>query len=256
VVEDISDRRRAELELRQLNAELEMRVAQRTLQLEQTNKELESFSYSVSHDLRAPLRSIEGFSRLLVDRWAQVLDTTARDYLGRIQRNTFRMSQLIDDLLKLSRITRTDVRRADVNVSALAREILRQLQDGQPQRCADLAVKDGISVQADPRLFAIALENLLANAWKFTSRRERARIEVGTCLCDGREAVFVRDNGAGFDMKYAHKLFGSFQRLHAQDEFEGSGIGLAIVRRVMSLHGGRVWAEGESGVGATFYFTL
>jgi signal transduction histidine kinase len=225
-------------------------------ELEDRNAELESFAYSVSHDLRAPLRSIDGFSQALVEDFDEVLDDTARDYLKRIRAGAARMSEQIDDLLRLSRVSRRELRRERVDVSDLANEVIEELVDADPDREVALRVEDGMTAVADRRLLQIALENLLGNAWKFTGNSEAARIEVASEPADDGAVFLVRDNGAGFDMAYADKLFGVFQRLHTLDEFEGTGIGLATVQRVVYKHGGRVWAEGEVDRGATIRFTL
>ena len=225
--------------------------------LEDANRELEAFSYSVSHDLRAPLRSIEGFSQILLEDYAEKLDEEGQNYLGRVRAASRRMALLIDDLLDLSRVSRSPLRRELVDLSAQAREITAELAKSQPEREAEFVIADGLTANGDARLLSLALENLLGNAWKFTSREERARIEFGSTTLEGRERVyFVRDNGVGFDEAYAGKLFGAFQRLHGPEEFEGTGIGLATVQRIVRRHGGRVWAEGEVGKGATFFFTL
>ena len=229
-------------------------------ELEVTNRELESFSYSVSHDLRAPLRSIDGFSQILLEDYADNLDEEGKDYLGRVRAASQRMGRLIDDLLGLSRVTRGTLRRERVSLSSLAREVADGLRESRPDRKVDLEIEDGIEVNGDPRLIRVALTNLLGNAFKFTEKKERARISFGEdrrLSRLGRVPVYyVRDNGAGFDMEYADKLFGAFQRLHGASEFEGTGIGLATVQRIVHRHGGRVWAEGRIGDGATFYFTL
>ncbi|WP_051180662.1 CHASE domain-containing protein [Thermithiobacillus tepidarius DSM 3134] len=246
---DITERKRAEEEIRQLNAGLEQRVRERTA-------ELESFNYSVSHDLRAPLRAIDGFSLVLLEDYDGILDTAGRDYLARIRRASQRMGQLIDDLLNLSRITRSEMHREAVDLSELAQEIAETLQADHPERRASFAIAPGVTAHGDPKLLEILLENLLGNAWKFTGKHERAHIEFGAREEAGERVYFVRDDGAGFDMAYAGKLFGPFQRLHGPGEFEGTGIGLAIVQRIIDRHGGRIWAEGAVGQGATFYFTL
>jgi light-regulated signal transduction histidine kinase (bacteriophytochrome) len=231
-------------------------VKERTAQLEAVNKELEAFSYSVSHDLRAPLRGIDGFSQALLEDYHDKLDEEGRHYLQRVRHGAQRMGQLIDDLLRLSRVSRAEVIRQRVDLSDLSRRILRELAEAHPERSAQVTVASGLTVEADPRLLAIALENLLANAWKFTAPRPEAVIEVGKDEVEGEPVFWVRDNGAGFDMAYVSKLFSAFQRLHSSEQFEGTGIGLAIVHRIIRRHGGRIWAEGRPGEGATFRFTL
>ncbi len=224
--------------------------------LEHKNRELESFSYAVSHDLRAPLRRIDSFSRAVLESQGDRLDVTGRKYLERVREASQHMSELIDDVLYLSRVTRADLRDHDVDLSALASLILTRLQESEPSRKLEVRVRPGVVVTGDGQLLRIALENLLENAWKFTSKQAEARIEFGVTQASGEPTYFVRDNGAGFDMTYADRLFGPFQRLHPQGEFPGSGIGLATVQRIIHRHGGRVWAEGLVGQGATFQFTL
>jgi len=223
---------------------------------ESANRELEAFSYSVAHDLRAPLRGIDGFSQALLEDYDDKLDEEGRKYLRFVRESAQHMAELIDDLLKLSRVTRSEFRQESSDLSSLARGVLAQLQRAEPDRQVEAVVADGIVVQGDSRLLKIALENLLGNAWKFTGKRPDARIEFGSTTGNGHATHFVRDNGAGFDQTYAGKLFGVFQRLHAATEFEGTGIGLATVQRIVSRHGGRIWAEGAVDQGATFYFTL
>lgn len=223
---------------------------------EAANRELESFSYSVAHDLRAPLRSIDGFGQLLLDECAANLGDTGRRYLNLVRESTQRMGQLIDDLLQLSRVTRSELARETVDLSALATATLARLHASTPQRSVEVRIEPGLVDSADPRLLAVVLDNLLGNAWKYSSKRADAVIEFGACHNDRERRYFVRDNGAGFDMAYAHKLFGAFERLHSAREFEGNGIGLATVRRIVERHGGSVSAESRVGAGATFYFTL
>jgi light-regulated signal transduction histidine kinase (bacteriophytochrome) len=225
-------------------------------ELERANHELEAFSYSVSHDLRAPLRAIDGFTKIFIRDHASQIDEEGRRCLARVCAGTQRMAQLIDDLLSLSQITRASMRRERVDVTDVARKIMVELEAREPERTVDARVCDGLTVRADPHLLRVMLENLLGNAWKFTGKQPAATIEVGQEERDGETAFFVRDNGAGFNMEYAKKLFTPFQRLHSETEFEGTGIGLATVQRVVTRHGGRIWAEGLTGQGATFFFTL
>ena len=250
-------RQEVEAEIRRLNAELEQRVKERTAELAATNKELESFAYSVSHDLRAPLRGIDGWSQALLEDYGDTLDAQAKIYLGTVRGETRRMAQLIDALLELSRITRAEMRREPVDLSGLARDVERELRrDQHLERAVEVIIAPSMMVRGDPILLRAALRNLMGNAWKFTVQCPEARIECGVTQETGRPVYFVRDNGAGFDMAYAAKLFAPFQRLHRQEEYAGTGIGLATVQRILHRHGGRIWAEGAVGQGAVFYFTL
>jgi light-regulated signal transduction histidine kinase (bacteriophytochrome) len=245
VARDISDRKRAEEAL-----------ARAKEALEYANRELESFSYSVAHDLRAPLRGIDGFSQALIEDYSEKLDAEGQRYLRRVRESAQHMARLIESLLNLARITRGDIRRERVDLSGLARTIVERLKNSDPQRNVEFLSPSGLTHEGDARLLEIVLENLLSNAWKFTRTRDRARIEFG-CEREGqRRTFFVRDDGAGFDMAFASKLFGVFQRLHSPKEFEGTGIGLATVQRIVFRHGGRIWATGKVGEGATFFFTL
>ncbi|MBI5910511.1 MAG: hypothetical protein HY848_11215 [Betaproteobacteria bacterium] len=239
------------------NAELEQQMIDTTLQREATARELDAFGASLSHDLRAPLRSIEGFSRLLLQPpYADQLDPTGRDYLQRVHRASLRLAQMMDDLLNLVRLARSGVKSERVDLSRMAEDILAGLQAADPARRAETVVEPDIAVTGDSRLLRLALENLLGNAWKFTCGNEVANIFFGRAADGGVPAICVRDNGAGFEQKYADKLFRAFQRLHGEAEFEGAGIGLAQAQRVMHAHGGRIWARAVRGAGATFYFTL
>jgi PAS domain S-box-containing protein len=253
---DITDRKTAQEEVTVLNAELERRVQERTAELEASTSELSAFAYSVSHDLRAPLRSLHGFSQLLIDDYADVLDETGVAHLKRLQASATRMSQIIDDLLRLSRTSRTELRREPIDLGALARTIQEELQALEPERLVTLTVEGPLLTHGDTLLLTLALQNLMTNAWKFTSKRPDSAITIGRHPGPGDDVFFVRDNGAGFDPRYGKKLFEPFQRLHHASDFEGNGIGLAIVQRVIRRHGGDVWAESALGHGATFFFTL
>ncbi len=254
--EDVTEQRRAAAEILRLNEELETRVASRTAQLEATNKELEAFVYSASHDLRTPLRAIDGFSQMVAEDAGEKLSAADHEHLQRVRAAAQRMAALIDQLLGLARASRNDLLIEQVDVSALVIEILTELADDQPERAVETVVAPGMWAKADAVLLRAILDNLLANAWKFTSKHAAARIEVGIAGSDGEQAFFVRDDGAGFDSGYATHLFGAFQRMHAEGQFDGDGIGLATVKRLVTRHGGRVWAEAEVEKGATFYFTL
>ncbi len=243
-------------EVRSANADLERRVAERTRQLEAANRELEAFAYAVSHDLRAPLRSMSGFSQILQENAPPGLDEKSRHYLQRIHDASLRMSSLIEDLLNLSRIGRSELTARPISLSQVAAEAAAAIRERHPTREVQLEVAEGLEVNADPRLLRIAFENLLSNAWKYTSRASQASVSVGVQDGEHGPVYFVRDNGVGFDMKYADKLFVPFQRLHPEAEFPGSGIGLVTVQRIIARHGGRVWADAKPDAGATFYFTL
>jgi PAS domain S-box-containing protein len=252
---DVTARKQIEAEIKTLNAGLQ----RRTIELEAANKELEAFSYSVSHDLRAPLRSIDGFSQALLEDYGDQLNEEAQSYLRRVRAASQRMAELIDDLLNLARMTRAPMHLEEVDLSAIATKFIEELREQQPERMAKFVVREGLIAKGDRQLLRIVLENLLGNAWKFTSKRPEAQIEFGVIqpgTGSEESAYFVRDNGDGFDMTHASKLFGAFQRLHSMTEFEGNGIGLATVKRIIHRHGGTVWAEGEEGQGATFYFVL
>lgn len=250
-----AERKSVEDEFRWLSSELERRVQLRTSQLEGINKELEAFCYSVSHDLRAPLRTIRGFSEVLLDQYKAQLDARGQDYLRRTCDAGLQMDKLIEDLLKLSRVARGEIQHQQINLSAIAQQIANELTKNEPGRTVDFAITPNVSANGDERLLRLVMDNLLRNAWKFTGKIPQARIEFGRENGD-TSPFFVRDNGVGFDMAYAGKLFGVFQRLHSISDFSGSGVGLAIVQRVVNRHGGRVWADAKVNSGATFYFTL
>ncbi|MBE0669896.1 MAG: PAS domain S-box protein [Anaerolineales bacterium] len=251
-IRDITERKRAEKDIQKLNQDLKQRAAQ----LEAANRELESFSYSVSHDLRAPLRSIDGFSQILLEDYSAQLPPEGINYLERVRAAAQRMAELIDDLLNLARVTRASLHPKLINLSEMAESILGSLQEEQPERHVLISITPDLMATGDPHLMHIVFENLLSNAWKFTSKKEEAVIEFGHQDRHGERTYFIRDNGTGFDMAYVNKLFGVFQRLHSVSEFPGTGVGLATVHRIIAIHGGRIWAEAEEGKGATFYFTL
>ena len=253
---EVGERARAEQEVLQLNTALEDRVRDRTAQLEAANHELEAFAFSVSHDLRAPLRAVNGFAQALIEDFPNDVPEGARRYLERIRAAALRMGQLIEDLLNLSRVSRGALERVNFDLGEVAQQVVDQLAQHEPGREVNVSIWPGMTVDADPRLVRALLENLIGNAWKFTSKTPHPSIGVGVMRDEGKEVFYVRDNGAGFSMDYANKLFAPFQRLHAADEFPGTGIGLATVQRIVLRHGGRIWADAKVGQGAAFYFTL
>jgi PAS domain S-box-containing protein len=252
VIEDITQNKIAEENIKKLNENL----FRHSLELATANRELEAFSYSVSHDLRAPLRSIDGFGQAILEDYADKLDEQGKDYIQRVRTATQRMGQLIDDLLRLSRLSRGELHLEQIDLSSLARTTAEKLQTMDSSRKAKIDIQDRINTSGDKKLLEILLENLFGNAWKFTGKSKHPTIKFGETIIDNEHVYYIQDDGAGFDMAYADKLFIPFQRLHSVDEFPGTGIGLAIVSRIVHRHGGRIWAEGEVGKGATFFFTL
>jgi signal transduction histidine kinase len=247
---------RAQQELRRYRSQLEVLVEERTTALTSINRELEAFSYSVSHDLRAPLLAFDGLSQALLEDYGGRLDTRARDYLHRMRRASQRMTSVFDGLQELFRLTSGEIKREELDVTAMAKEIVDESRNANPERDVDVSIAERLIASGDQRLVRILLTNLVNNAWKFTSTKPEARVEIGREHVDGETRLFVRDNGVGFDMISSHRLFTAFQRLHSQSEFPGAGIGLATARRIVNRHGGRIWAEGGVGEGATFYFVL
>ena len=256
IVFDITRRKQAEEEIKKLNQELESIVARRTAKLELVNKELESFAYSAAHDLRTPLRSIDGFSQILMEDYGHKLDPAGKKYLEIIRTDSQRMGQLIDDILHLSKISRSSLKLLPINLSDTVAEIGASFKCTEPERHVDLIIQQDCKAVADLNLMRIAMENILSNAWKFTNKQRNPKIEFGIELHEDHPVYFVRDNGIGFDMQYSSKLFGAFQRLHPIHEFPGNGIGLATVQRIIQRHGGKIWIEGRLNEGATVYFTL
>jgi len=253
---DIAERKEIESKLQEYHEDLENKVSERTVELETAIRELESFSYSVSHDLRAPLRGMKGFSQVLLEDYQEKLDNEGQDYLNRIANGAQHMSLIIDDLLSLAQITKSDVNKKSIELSELSKKIIFRLQDQEPDRKIDIQIEQDIFTNGDEKLLDIALTNIFSNAWKFTKKTANPEIKFGKIDYNDNPVFFIRDNGAGFDNQYVNKIFGAFQRLHKKEEFEGTGIGLATVSRVIHRHGGQIWADSKIGKGATFYFTL
>lgn len=256
IAKEITERKRTEEQIARLNDQLENKVIERTKMLQIANKEMEAFSYSVSHDLRAPLRSIDGFSQAFLEDYESILDETGKNYLSRVRSAAQKMSTLIDDMLKLAKVSRTSIAKKEIHLSEIAESIADSLLETDPDRDAEIVIEPDMVISGDKNLIKVALQNLMENAWKFTSKQDITKIEVGSKQIKKETVYYVRDNGAGFDMAYAKKLFAPFQRLHKESDFPGTGIGLSTVQRIVHRHLGKIWAEGQSGSGATFYFTL